>query len=231
MRGCCAERACGSYILDYRNGERRALDGVCACAKLVEKNKGVLAFFLYYRDDIYHLRRKCRERLLYALLVSERDENIIEYAERASLVGGDMEPGLRHKRKKSKGFKAYRFSACVGACYYYSVIIVADSKAYRNDLFLVYKGMSCLNEIACLAAVYDRLCAVKAKREARAGKEEGNFGYVLVIEQKRRSDSRNACRKLGEYTLYLKLFLVFKHAQLVVCLDHRHRLYKYGSSR
>ena len=45
---------------------------------------------------------KVRERLLDALLVADVGEDAAEDGQRAAVVGGDVQPGLRHQRQQAR---------------------------------------------------------------------------------------------------------------------------------
>ena len=139
-----------------------------------------------------------------------------------------MKSRLRHNCQKSERFKAYRFTTRIGARNYNGIVIVAKRNAYRHDGCFIYKRMACANKITSAALVKYRLGCIKALRKRGRAKAKRNFGYIHIIKAKRIGNTCNRRRKLGKHALYFKLFLIFKHTKLVICLNNRHRLNEHG---
>ena len=187
MRRCGAKRAGRPDLIDYRNGERRALDGVGSDTEFVEKYERSIGYLVHYRDDIDHVRAESRKRRLDALFVAYIGEHSVENADRRMLVRRYMKPCLRHERKQSERFERNRFTAGVRAGYDERIVPFAERNVYRHDLVFRYERMPCSFEVDnSFFSIYFGADTLYSVRKFGAGESIRYFGYQTVIRDERR---------------------------------------------
>ena len=87
----------------HRLRQRRALRRICARAKLVKEHERIRRHTLEDRDDVCHVTRKGGKRLFDGLLVADVRENIIKNSQLRAVFRRDLQAGLRHQRKQTRG--------------------------------------------------------------------------------------------------------------------------------
>ena len=224
MCGRRAERSFFAHLADNCYGERRALDGVGADAQLVKQHECARRQLFNYRNDIDHVRRKSRKRLLYALVVADIDEHAVAHGNGRTLVGGNVQSRLRHEREKPERFERNGLAAGVRTGDYHRVIAAAERNVHRHDLILGYERVTRADKLdGPFGPRRDaRLRAVHFFGKPRTGKIKRQFVDIRNIVAEYRRALRGLGGKLGKYTLYLMLFLCLKLAYLVVRVNDRH---------
>ena len=228
MRGRGDHGAALSGVLYYRNGESRALGRIRTRAEFVKQQQRALVTLLEYADNIGHMRRKCGEALLYALLVAYVGHNMAEHGHVAAVRCRDMQPALIHCGKKSDGLERNGLTACVRPGDNQRIEAAAKLKVDRHGFALVEQRVSCPAQHNAALFIEPGLLAVELIGQAGLGKYEIKADKHIKVCLDVIPVLRAVGREFGQYALYFKLFLSRKLAQLVIGLDRRHRLDKHG---
>ena len=223
MGRCGDNAAARAGILQNRHGKRRALDGVCSRAELVEEKKRSVAALFEHVHDVHHVRREGGERLLDALLVADVRKDFIKYGNAAALCGGNVQAALRHKAEKADGLERNGLAAGVRAGDDERIVILAELHIDRHGLVLIEQRMArpaqpdaALGELRRAGIQLEaEFCP---REDAVEPHERGEVGVDILAVR------GTLGGKLRENALDLRFFLRFQLADLVVCLDRRHRL-------
>ena len=183
MRGRGAKRARGEHRFKYRNGERRALDGVGPRAELVDEDEAFGRHFVEDPDERDHMRRERGERLLDRLFVADVAVDLVEHADFRAALGGDVKTRLRHYRKQPEGLERYGLAAGVRPGDNEHPVLAADVYRDGSGLFAVEKRVARLfqHDLALFGDL--RLVGVEIVGELRAAEDEREQGYVLIVER------------------------------------------------
>ena len=119
-------------VLDYGDGQGRALGGVRACAQLVEEDERIRAAFTKYAHDVCHVRGKGGEVLLYALLVAYVREHGSEHGHAAPVRYGQVQSAGGHDAHEAYGLERDRLAAGVRAGDDQGVVVAAEGEVYGH---------------------------------------------------------------------------------------------------
>ena len=175
-------RAALAAELDERDRQCRALGRVRACTELIKKNeRGVVADFENIHD-VFHVRGKCRERLLNRLLVADISKNTVEDGNEASVVRRNVKAALCHEGEKSQRLERDGFAAGVGAGNNERVKIGAEADGNRHDRFSRDKRMARPLELQLSIGSNFRLRRVHRKRQFRPGKNAVQLRENRIVD-------------------------------------------------
>ena len=135
-------RAALAELLEDRDRQSRALDGVGACAQLVDDGEGGAIAQLQDTDDVRDVRGEGRKALLDALLVSDIHQHTAEHGQAGVISCGHHHAAHRHQGQKPERFQADGLAACVGACDNKGIEIIAETDIRRHDPVLRDQGVA-----------------------------------------------------------------------------------------
>ena len=163
------DRAAFSHMLNDRDGQRRALRRVGACAELVEEYQRPVVAFRYYVNYVAHVCREGRQALLNALLVAYIGQYVRKHGQFTAVVRRDVQAALVHRRKQT--YRLYRdgLAAGVRACDDERIKSVAQLHVYRHGLALVEQRVPRMAQ-DYRPLVHRRLLAVELIGELGLGK-------------------------------------------------------------
>ena len=115
MRGCHSADIAAVQMGQDGNGKRRPLGRVCPGAQLIEEDEGALIYLFQERNNICHMRGKCTQALLNALLVTDIRIDLMEHCQLRTVACRDVEPCLSHQSEEPDGLKRHSLSSGIRA--------------------------------------------------------------------------------------------------------------------
>ena len=180
--------------------------------------------------DVHHVGGEGGQALLNALLVADIRQHPVEYAHRAAVVGGDVEPALGHEGQKAQGLQAHGLAAGVGPGDDQGVEPLAQLNGDGHGTARVQQGVAGVAEADAAVAPDLRPAGVHLIAELAPGEDEIQAHQQIVV----REDVAAAARRLGgqlpKDALDLLFLLGLQLLELVVGLDHTHGLHKDGGA-
>ena len=185
VRGGGDARAVAAQLLQDGHGKRRALNRVCARAKLVKKHQRVWRDAPEDVHNVDHMRRKSRERLLDALLVADVRQDVVKHAHRGVRRGGQLQTGLIHQRKQPRRLQSDRLAACVGAGDDQRVKFVAQPHINRHGGGAVKQRVHRAAQVERLLLGGQHGACLHLFGKACAGEGKRNLGNQMIVAVQR----------------------------------------------
>ena len=142
-----------------------------------------------------------------------------------------MKTRLRHQRKQTERFERNRLTAGIRTGDDQRIEIAAQTDVDRHDLFGIEQGMARTLQIDHTVLVELRFGGIHAVGKLRLRKDERKLCDIVIIKRECRCAFRNRLRQDSQNAFDLLLFLVFKEAKLVVCLNNGQRFYEQRCAR
>ena len=101
-------------VREQRPGQCSALDRVGARSQLVQEHQRAIVDPLQNVDDVAHMRRKGRERLLDALLVADVGADVLKHGQPRALCHGKVQSALGHQGHEADRLERDGLAAGVG---------------------------------------------------------------------------------------------------------------------
>ena len=135
MRSRRKRNALSTKLFNDCTGKRRTLNRVGSRTKLVEQNERIIICPTENVDNIFHVRRKGRERLLNALFVANVRKYVVKHRDTAVISARNHHSAHRHQRDKADRFKRDRFAAGVRTRNDKAVKFISEHNVNGNDCF------------------------------------------------------------------------------------------------
>ena len=211
-----------------RNRKSGAFNGVCSRSELINQNETALVRLIIYINNICHVRRESRERLLNRLLVADIGKNLIKNRYFTSVGCGNHKTAHCHHRKQTERFNRNGFTARVRACYDKSIKIRAERDINGHNLFRVNKRMPCRTEIDNAPVVENRRCGFDFVGILRFCKNQIKLKSAFVAVFDAVCKISRLSRKLAENAVDFFTLFGLQNPDFVVGFNNRHRFDEYG---
>ena len=215
--------ACEELLKD-RHGESRPFLGVGSRADLIEQQEIRALDTFQEFDQMRHVRGKCAEALLDALLVADDRIDIRIYGNLRSCGGRDVAARLYHERKKSDRLQADCLAARIWSCDEQHAIRFSKRDVNGHDLCRIDQRMTRGDELRPSLAIDRGARRLHIGRKLRPCEDEvkrGEYGTVLFENTAVLS---NFLREKAQDALHLGLLRERKLLEIVVEIDESHRL-------
>ena len=231
MGGGRDERPLAAPVLNDGNGQRRALHGVGAGAQLVKEQQAVLVRLPQNLHGVGHMRRESRKALLNALLVAHVRQHAVKHPQPAPVVGGDLQPALRHERQQADGFQGHGLAAGVGAGDDQSVILIPQLQRNGHRLGLIQQRMPCPPQHDAALSGEKGHGGVHPVAKLRPCENDVQMHQNVIVIENVHHLRRALAGEDAQNAVYLLFLPCLQFLQLVVGLYHAHWLHEKRRSR
>ena len=217
--------------LDDGDGQSRALHRVRARPQLVKEDEALTVRLLQDMHDVHHVGGEGAEALLDALLVADVRQHPAEHGDGAAAVRGDVEAALGHEGQQAQGLQAHGLAAGVGAGDDQGVEPLPQLQIHRHRPGAVQQGMPGVAQADGSVGADLRPAGVHLVAQLAPGEDHVQPHQQLIVLQNIPLVAGSLGGEGPQDALDLLFLLGLQLLQLVVGLDHPHRLHKEGGAR